>query len=89
VPGRGELFRLLKTHLINDGDAPQSYWKLALRLRRSLAALRKTMEQLRAQLREKLRDELSKRVGPSRIEEELENLRGFYGPSGTCISWSA
>jgi hypothetical protein len=67
------MFRLLKPHL--TGEEPPPYWKLAPRLRRSPVALRKNVERMRAQFREKLRDELCKRVGPDRVDEEWENLR--------------
>ncbi len=57
--GRGRMFRLLKPHL--TGEEPQPYWKLALRLRCSPVALRKNVERMRAQFREKLRDDSGKR----------------------------
>jgi len=73
--GRGELFRLLKPHLIGGDEKRRSYWKLALRLRRPPATLRKDVERMRSQLREIVREELRQWYGPARVEEELQNLR--------------
>jgi len=79
--GRGLLFRLLKPYLAGDGDAPQPYWNLALRLHRSPVTLRSDVKRIRAQFRELLREELRSRVGASRMDEELENLRAVLRKS--------
>ena len=71
--GRGEIFRLLRRCL--TGEEPLDYWKLARRLRRGPVTLRTDVKRLRQQFRESLREELRRRFGASRVEQELENLR--------------
>jgi RNA polymerase sigma-70 factor (ECF subfamily) len=83
--GREQIFRLLKPRLIGDGDGPQPYRKLALRLGRSPMNLRKDLERMRAQFREVLRQELQERVGPDGVDEELENLRAMLRRSSGIL----
>jgi RNA polymerase sigma-70 factor (ECF subfamily) len=73
--GRGLLFRLLKPHLFGSDERPRPYWKLALRLRRPPATLRKDVERFRAHFRQIVRDQLRQLYGEARVEEELQNLR--------------
>jgi DNA-directed RNA polymerase specialized sigma24 family protein len=70
---RRQLFRLLKPYL--TGAPASCYGKVAGRLRRSPATLRSDMKRLRERFRENLRDELRRRVGPERLEQEWETLR--------------
>jgi RNA polymerase sigma-70 factor (ECF subfamily) len=67
------IFRLLKSHLTGEESSP--YEKLARRLRRSPATLRSDMKRLREKFRDNLREELRRRVGPERLEQEWETLR--------------
>ena len=75
--GRAELFRALKQFIVGDGDAVLPYAKLARRFRRLPVTLRSDVKRIRVQFREKLRDELRKKVGSARLDEEWENLRAI------------
>jgi RNA polymerase sigma-70 factor (ECF subfamily) len=73
--GRWEMFRVLQPHL--SGEEPPPYEDLAARVRREIVTLRSDVKRLRQRFRDALREELRKRVGPERIDAELDALRAI------------
>lgn len=78
--GRAKLFELLRGCLAKDESA-LPYAEIATRLNLTEAAVKMTVQRLRARYREILRAEIADTVAtPEEIEEEIRHLFSTFGP---------
>ncbi len=73
--GKAQLFELLRSHLVAEGD-PATYAQIAVQTGSTEASLHMTVKRLRERYGELLRDEISATVSsPEEVDEEVRYLK--------------